>query len=104
MWSLPFMLNAFRAGTIVAVLGAVIGWFIVLRRQTFAAHTLGLVGFPGAAAALWLGVSVTAGYFAAGLLAALVLAGAGRRSKADGRVDRTESALVGTVQAFCLAT
>ena len=55
MWSLPFMLNAFRAGTIVAVLAAVVGWFMVLRRQSFAGHTLALVGFPGAAAAVWLG-------------------------------------------------
>ena len=34
------MVNAFRAGTIVAVVAAVIGWFMVLRRQTFAGHTL----------------------------------------------------------------
>ena len=56
MWSLAFMVNAFRAGTIVAVLAASIGWFMVLRRQSFAGHTLALVGFPGAAAAVWLGV------------------------------------------------
>jgi zinc/manganese transport system permease protein len=52
MWSAPFMVNAFRAGTIVAVLAALVGWFMVLRRQSFAGHTLALVGFPGAAAAV----------------------------------------------------
>ncbi|HVE19698.1 MAG TPA: metal ABC transporter permease, partial [Ilumatobacteraceae bacterium] len=51
MFGFPFMVNAFRAGTIVAILAAVIGWFMVLRRQTFAGHTLALVGFPGAAGA-----------------------------------------------------
>jgi hypothetical protein len=39
------MVNAFRAGTIVAVLAAIIGWFMVLRRQSFAGHTLAVVGF-----------------------------------------------------------
>jgi zinc/manganese transport system permease protein len=27
MWSVPFMLNAFRAGTVVAILAAAVGWF-----------------------------------------------------------------------------
>ena len=35
-----FMVDAFVAGTIVAVVAAPIGWFMVLRRQTFAGHTL----------------------------------------------------------------
>ena len=43
------MVNAFRAGTIVAVLAGAIGWFMVLRRQSFAGHTLAVVSFPGAA-------------------------------------------------------
>ena len=38
------MVNAFRAGTIVAIVAAAIGWFMVLRRQTFAGHTLAVVG------------------------------------------------------------
>ena len=38
----------FLAGTIVAVVASLMGWFAVLRRQAFAAHTLALVGFPGA--------------------------------------------------------
>jgi zinc/manganese transport system permease protein len=101
MWSLPFMVNAFRAGTIVAVLAALIGWFMVLRRQSFAGHTLALVGFPGAAAAVWLGIGVTYGYFAACIAAALVIAALPQRS---GRVYTEQSAVVGTVQAFALAS
>ena len=46
LFAYPFMVNAFRAGTIVAVAAGSIGWFMVLRRQTFAGHTLALVGFP----------------------------------------------------------
>ena len=48
----PFMVNAFRAGAIVAITAALIGWFMVLRRQTFAGHTLSIVAFPGASAAI----------------------------------------------------
>ena len=57
MFAYPFMVNAFRAGTIVAVVAGAVGWFMVLRRQTFAGHTLAVVGFPGAAARVLLGVS-----------------------------------------------
>jgi zinc/manganese transport system permease protein len=100
MWSLPFMLNAFRAGTIVAVLAAVVGWFMVLRRQSFAGHTLAVVGFPGAAAGAWLGLGVGAGYFLFAWAAALVMA---VRPASATRRPGEESALIGTVQAFALA-
>ena len=55
--SYHFMLNALRAGTIVAVVSGAIGYFMVLRRQSFVGHTLAVIGFPGAAGATWLGVS-----------------------------------------------
>ncbi|PWI43259.1 metal ABC transporter permease [Streptomyces sp. ICBB 8177] len=99
MWSYPFMVNAFRAGAVIAVLAAAVGWFVVLRRQTFAAHTLAVVGFPGASGAVLLGIAAGYGYFAFCLAAAVVIAlipGAGQ-----GRGE--ESALTGTVQAFLLA-
>ena len=74
LFEFPFMVNAFRAGTIVAITAGVIGWFMVLRRQTFAGHTLAVVGFPGAAAAAYLGVSAHLGYYAFCIAAALVIA------------------------------
>jgi zinc/manganese transport system permease protein len=101
MWSFPFMVNAFRAGTIVAVAAAVLGWFMVLRRQTFAGHTLAVVGFPGAAGATLIGVSATYGYFAFCLGAALVIAAIPRGGQGN---FGHESAITGTVQAFALAT
>ncbi|GGX42428.1 metal ABC transporter permease [Streptomyces noursei] len=97
MWSFPFMVNAFRAGAIVAVVSATVGWFVVLRRQTFAAHTVSTVAFPGAAGAVLLGVSAVYGYFALCVAAALVIAAL------RGSGDHEESALTGTVQAFLLA-
>ncbi len=95
-----FMVNAFRAGTIVAIVAAGIGWFMVLRRETFAGHTLSVVGFPGAAGAIWLGLSAVWGYFAFCIAAALVIAAIPTR-RARGYHD--ESAAIGTLQAFALA-
>ncbi|GAA3744403.1 metal ABC transporter permease [Streptomyces tremellae] len=100
MWAFPFMVNAFRAGTVVAVGAGVMGWFMVLRRQSFAGHTVSTVGFPGAACAALLGVSVTYGYFAFCVAAALVIAALPRSGRA---AVGHESAVTGTVQAFLLA-
>jgi zinc/manganese transport system permease protein len=97
------MLNALRAGTIVAVLAGAIGYFMVLRRQSFAGHSLSVIGFPGAAAASWLGFSVGLGYFGLCLAGALLIAalpGNGRGGRAG---DGQESAAIGTLQAFALA-
>jgi zinc/manganese transport system permease protein len=100
MLAWPFMVNAFRAGTVVAVLAAVTGFFMVTRRQAFAGHSLSVVGFPGAAAAVWLGVPAASGYYAFCLAAALLVAS----RPAPARSGYSEqSALVGTVQAFALA-
>jgi zinc/manganese transport system permease protein len=101
MWSLPSMVNAFRAGTVVAILAAIVGWYMVVRRQSFAGHTLSVVGFPGAAAAVFLGIGVAYGYFAFCIVAALVIALAGTR--APGRVE-SDGAVIGTVNAVALAT
>jgi zinc/manganese transport system permease protein len=95
-----FMVQAFRAGLIVAVLAGIVGWFMVLRRQSFAGHTLALVGFPGATAAVLLGVSATYGFFGMSLGAAIVISAL----PASGQVGRgSETAVVGTVQAIALA-
>jgi zinc/manganese transport system permease protein len=101
LFAFHFMVTAFCAGTIVAVLAGAIGWFMVLRRQSFAGHTLAMVSFPGAAGAIWLGVSATTGYFTACVAAALVIAMVPR--PATSRSYTEESAVIGTVQAFALA-
>ncbi len=97
----PFMVNALEAGTIVAVMASVVGWFMVLRRETFAGHTLSVMSFPGASAAALAGVSLSLGYFSFCVAAALAIAAgsrtAGRRNLAQ------ESAVTGTVQAAALA-
>lgn len=93
----PFMVNALRAGTIVAVVAGAIGYFMVLRRESFAGHTLALVGFPGAAAATWLGVNESLGFFGFCVTGALAIASLPRERA------REQSAVIGTVQSFALA-
>jgi zinc/manganese transport system permease protein len=99
LFEFPFMVNAFRAGTVVAIVAALIGWFMVLRRQTFAGHTLALVGFPGASGAVLVGLSASIGYFAFCIAAALVIAALPRYQQ-NGYGE--ETAVIGTVQAFGL--
>jgi zinc/manganese transport system permease protein len=103
LFAFPFMVNAFLAGTIVAIVAGLIGWFMVLRRQSFAGHTLAVVGFPGAAGATLLGISPAFGFFGFCLVAALVIAAAGPRNLGAQRGRSEESAVIGTVQAFALA-
>jgi len=96
----PFMVHAYAAGTVAAVTAAVLGWFTVLRRQSFAAHTLAVAAFPGAAAALWLGIGASWGYFgfAGGAAVLIGLAPGGGNRRFGG-----SSAVVGLVQAGALA-
>src|SRR5579859_1399868 len=96
LFTFPFMVNALEAGTIVAVMAGVTGWFMVLRRQTFAGHTLSVIAFPGAAAASLAGLPLAVGYFGFCGLGALTLAGiAGTR-----RSHSSESAAIGSLQAL----
>jgi zinc/manganese transport system permease protein len=97
----PFMVNALEAGTIVAVLAAVVGWYMVLRRQSFAGHTLSVMAFPGATGAALTGLPVSLGYYLACGAAAIAMGRAGGESRA--LRYRTESAAIGSIQAVGLA-
>ena len=57
MLEYDFMRNAFAAATAVALLAGTVGYFLVLRGQTFAGHALSHVGFTGATGAVLLGLS-----------------------------------------------
>jgi zinc/manganese transport system permease protein len=100
----PFMVNALEAGTIVAVLAGVVGWYVVLRRQTFASHTLSVMAFPGAAGAALAGLPTALGYYVACTAAALAIGrgGSGRGGR-GGLSQDGESAVIGTVQTVGLA-
>lgn len=66
-----FMQNAYLAGTLVAITAGIMGYFMVLRSQSFAGHSLANVGFAGATGAVLFGIPPVVGLFLAGLLAAV---------------------------------
>ncbi len=95
-----FMVNALQAGTIVAVMAGVVGWYMVLRRQSFAGHTIAVMAFPGASGAALAGLPTALGYYLACGIAALTI---GRAGGAAGRGRSGESATIGVVQVAGLA-
>src|SRR5258708_25768789 len=55
--------NALLAGSCVAVVAAVAGYFMIVRGLTFAGHALPNIGFAGAAGAVLLGLDPVIGLF-----------------------------------------
>jgi zinc/manganese transport system permease protein len=78
----------------------VTGWYVVLRRQAFAGHTLSVMAFPGATGAALLGIPTSLGYYLSCGVAALLMRGTGRARAAS---RSAETAAVGTIQAAGLA-
>lgn len=95
MWQYDFMRHAFEAGTMVAIIAGIIGYFVVLRRSSFAAHGLSHAGFTGAAGAVLLGINPIFGLFAFTMSGALLMATLGKRA-----VNRDVQ--IGVVLAFML--
>jgi zinc/manganese transport system permease protein len=98
--SYQFMVNALEAGTLVAVMAGAVGWYMVLRRQSFAGHTIAVMAFPGASGAALAGLPTALGYYIACGAAALAI---GRTSRAATRARSSESAAIGVVQVAGLA-
>jgi zinc/manganese transport system permease protein len=90
-----FMQHAFEAGTIVAIIAGIVGYFVVLRRSAFAAHALSHIGFAGAAGAVLFGVSPVYG-----LLLFTGAGGAGMAILSPRASNRDVQ--IGTVLAFML--
>jgi zinc/manganese transport system permease protein len=61
MFDYDFMRTAFAASGVAAVLAGTVGFFLVLRGQTFAGHALSHAGFAGATGAVLFGLSPLAG-------------------------------------------
>jgi zinc/manganese transport system permease protein len=74
-----FMQHAFEAGTVVAVVAGVIGYFVVLRGLSFAAHALSHIGFAGATGGVLLGLSPLAGLLVFTTAAGAVMGALGQR-------------------------
>src|ERR1700739_4038758 len=57
MLEYDFMRKAFAAAGVAALVSGLVGYFLVLRGQTFAGHALGHIGFAGATGAVLIGVA-----------------------------------------------
>jgi zinc/manganese transport system permease protein len=78
-----FMINAWEAATIVALVAGMVGFFTVLRGAAFAAHSLPNGAFAGAAAAALIGVNTILGLGVFSVAGAGMIAGLGRRARSD---------------------
>ena len=57
MLEYDFIRHAFAAAGVAAVVSGLVGYFLVLRGQTFAGHALGHIGFAGATGAVLFGIA-----------------------------------------------
>jgi zinc/manganese transport system permease protein len=95
MWKYEFMQHAFEAGTIVAVIAGITGYFVVLRRSAFTAHAFSEIGFAGAAGAVLWGIPPIVGLLLGSTLGGLAIAALGRRAA-------NRDTQIGIVLAFAL--
>jgi len=90
-----FMVHAFEAGTIVAIVAGAIGYFVVLRGSAFAAHALSHIGFAGATGAVVLAINPIVGLL-------VFTVGAGMAIGALGNRLRGRDVTIGIVLAWAL--
>src|ERR1700736_5032158 len=90
-----FMVHAFEAGTIVAIVAGTIGYFVVLRGSAFAAHALSHIGFAGATGAVVLALNPIFGLLAFTLGAGVAIGALGNRL-------RSRDVTIGIVLAWTL--
>jgi zinc/manganese transport system permease protein len=90
-----FVRNALVAGTLAALLGAVTGYFVVLRNVGFAAHALAHIGFTGATGAALFALTPLQGMLIISALAGAVMGVSGNK------LHRSELA-IGMVLSFAL--
>ncbi|HYB04587.1 MAG TPA: metal ABC transporter permease [Nitrososphaerales archaeon] len=95
MLGYQFMQHAYEAGTVVALIAGVTGYFVVLRKSAFTAHAFSEIGFAGAAGAVLINVQPIAGLVLGSTLGGLAIAALGRRAS-------NRDTQIGIVLAFAL--
>ena len=79
MFDYEFMTNAFAAAGIAALVSGIVGYFLVMRGQTFAGHALSHIGFAGATGAGLIGLAPLWGLLAFTLAAGIAMGALGER-------------------------
>src|SRR5258708_37393490 len=77
--SYPFKQHAFLAGSVVAFVAGIVGYFVVLRSLSFATHALSHIGFAGATGALVMSLSPGYGMLALTLGSSTLIGLLGKR-------------------------
>lgn len=99
-----FMINTWIAASIVAATAGLVGFFVVVRGASFAAHALPLSIFPGAAAAAWLGINEIGGLVAFAALGVIGIDALSRRGRPEVATALTLVMLLGLGTLFLSRT
>lgn len=78
---LPLVTNSLIAGALLALIGGLVGVFVMTRELSFAVHGVAELSFAGAAIALLIGMDVVIGSVFGSLIAAAIIAFLGDRAK-----------------------
>lgn len=97
MLNSEFMLNAFIAGTVIAVICGVMSIFVLVRKLPFLTHMISEIGFSGAAFGIYAGLTPISGMLIFTSLAA-ILTGLGHNKLAS------NDALVSVISAFFMGS
>ena len=95
LFSSSFIQHALLTGTCVAIVSAIVGYFLVARGLTFAGHALSHIGFAGAAGAILLGWSPLSGLL-------VFTIGAGIGISLLGKASRERDLAIGIILMFAL--
>ena len=99
--SYDFVRNALIAGSLAGILGAVVGYFVVIRKVSFAAHSLAHIGFTGATGAVLFALSPLEGMLIISVLAGLMMGATGNRlQRSDMAIGMTLSLCLGVGTLF----
>lgn len=78
---LPLVTNSLLAGALLALIGGLVGVFVMTRELSFAVHGIAELSFAGAAIFLLIGLDVVLGSVFGSLIAALIIALLGDKAK-----------------------
>jgi len=92
---LPLVRNSLIAGALLALVGGLVGVFVMQRDLAFAVHGVSELSFAGAAGALLFSIDVTLGAVLGSLVAALVIGLLGSRA-------RDRNSIIGVLMPFGL--
>lgn len=71
---IPLVINSIFAGALLALIGGLVGVFVMHRELSFAVHGISEISFAGAAVFLLIGLDVVLGSLVGSLIAAAIIA------------------------------